>query len=274
MEQAKAHTQTSDVFCSAAGAGSRWSGAVRAGDHQSCRSGRQRHARQLHRGALDAALAVGGAISFDCGPAAHTITVTSVKTITADTAIDGGGLISLSGGMHTGILRVESNGVTLELADLTLRDTDNPYASLGQALYNAGTVPSPTQASSTTTRGRSSIRAAASPSRQAALRPTRTPAVVVPSATSAAASSRGRHRVHRQLRLEISQSAGAIYNGGRRRCQSDHGTHHRQHLRSQRGRHRRCDRQFRGNGSPAACSTAIRAIEGGAIYSARTACSP
>lgn len=40
--------------------------------------------------ALDAALAGGGSVTFNCGPDPATITVTSTKTIYVDTAIDGG----------------------------------------------------------------------------------------------------------------------------------------------------------------------------------------
>jgi hypothetical protein len=61
--------------------------------------------------ALDAALADAGAaaITFDCGPAPHTITVTSEKVITRDLAIDGGGLVTLSGGGATRILKLDSS---------------------------------------------------------------------------------------------------------------------------------------------------------------------
>lgn len=58
--------------------------------------------------ALDAALAVGGVVTFDCGPALHTITVTSEKRIERDTVLDGGGRIALSGGGVTRILSVSA----------------------------------------------------------------------------------------------------------------------------------------------------------------------
>ncbi|MBP1685040.1 MAG: hypothetical protein H6Q33_1183, partial [Deltaproteobacteria bacterium] len=48
--------------------------------------------------ALDAALAGGGSVTFDCGGTAVTITLTTPKTIALDTSIDGGALITLSGG--------------------------------------------------------------------------------------------------------------------------------------------------------------------------------
>jgi hypothetical protein len=48
--------------------------------------------------ALDAALAGGGFVTFDCGPDPVTITISSTKMIDADTTIDGGSLITISGG--------------------------------------------------------------------------------------------------------------------------------------------------------------------------------
>ncbi len=85
--------------------------------------------------ALDAALARGGVIVFDCGgtPASPvTITVTSVKVIDANTTIDGGEAIVLSGGGSTQIFAV-SPGVRLALAHLVLRDGSAPQ---GGALLN------------------------------------------------------------------------------------------------------------------------------------------
>lgn len=58
--------------------------------------------------ALDAALAKGGVVTFDCGAAAATITVTQEKAITKDTVIDGGGKVTLSGGGKTRILHLAS----------------------------------------------------------------------------------------------------------------------------------------------------------------------
>ena len=46
--------------------------------------------------ALDAALTGGGAVTFNCGPNPTTITLSGEKSITADTAVDGGGNVSLS----------------------------------------------------------------------------------------------------------------------------------------------------------------------------------
>ena len=60
--------------------------------------------------ALNAAIADAGAaaITFDCGATPHTIVVTSEKAISRDLVIDGGGLITLSGGGTTRILKLDS----------------------------------------------------------------------------------------------------------------------------------------------------------------------
>ncbi len=47
--------------------------------------------------ALIAAVTKGGVVTFDCGAAAHTITVTSQIDVKKDTVIDGGGKVTLSG---------------------------------------------------------------------------------------------------------------------------------------------------------------------------------
>ena len=61
--------------------------------------------------ALDACLPGGagfnGTVTFNCGGAA-TITVTSTKTISADTTIDGGSLITISGGHSVGVFSVNT----------------------------------------------------------------------------------------------------------------------------------------------------------------------
>src|SRR5262249_36736676 len=58
--------------------------------------------------ALDAALAKGGVITFNCGPGPVTITVTKEKALKQDTVIDGGGKVTLSGGGKTRILHLAS----------------------------------------------------------------------------------------------------------------------------------------------------------------------
>lgn len=64
--------------------------------------------------ALDAALASGGLVTFNCGGAPLTITVTQAKLITQETTIDGGGLITLSGGGMVHVLENDSPLLTLK----------------------------------------------------------------------------------------------------------------------------------------------------------------
>lgn len=72
--------------------------------------------------ALNAALASNnGQIRFDCGPLAHTITVTSEKTISGDLVIDGGGLVALRGSGSTRILAHRVPFGTSPLPTLTIQ---------------------------------------------------------------------------------------------------------------------------------------------------------
>src|SRR5947207_3006738 len=59
-----------------------------------------------------------GTVTFACGGAA-TITVTSTKTISANTTIDGGSLITISGGGTVQVFSVNS-GVTFTVKNLTI----------------------------------------------------------------------------------------------------------------------------------------------------------
>jgi len=58
--------------------------------------------------ALVAALAKGGVVTFDCGAAPVTVTVSAQQDVKLDTVIDGGGTVTLSGGGKTRILHVAS----------------------------------------------------------------------------------------------------------------------------------------------------------------------
>jgi hypothetical protein len=58
--------------------------------------------------AFRAAVAAGGIVTFSCGSAPATITVTSEVPVNADTTIDGGGLVTLSGGGTSRILHITS----------------------------------------------------------------------------------------------------------------------------------------------------------------------
>jgi predicted outer membrane repeat protein len=83
--------------------------------------------------ALDAALAGGGLVTFNCGPNPVTIVV-SEKTITRETMIDGDGLITLSGGDTNRIL-VVAPGTEVELIELTLTGGNG---GRGGAISNGG----------------------------------------------------------------------------------------------------------------------------------------
>jgi cysteine-rich repeat protein len=78
-------------------------------------------------------------VSFNCGPAPVTITVTSEKAITADTAIDGGGRVTLSGGGAVRILTVDASAA-VDVRNLTLADGSGNYGGLGGGIYNSGTL--------------------------------------------------------------------------------------------------------------------------------------
>jgi len=74
--------------------------------------------------AFKGAIATGGVITFACGADPATITLTSEAVIGADTVIDGGGLVTLSGGGTTRILNMdtgnfEATGPLLTVQHLT-----------------------------------------------------------------------------------------------------------------------------------------------------------
>lgn len=71
--------------------------------------------------AFDAALVGGGLVTFDCGASPATIVFTAQKGISASTDLDGGGLVTLSGGDAVRLFDV-TGGATLGIANLTLVD--------------------------------------------------------------------------------------------------------------------------------------------------------
>ena len=89
---------------------------------------------------LDACLPGGagfnGAVTFNCGGAAM-ITVTGTKTISADTTIDGGSLITISGGNAVRVFEV-NKGTTLNVQSLTIANGLGNYAAGG--IVNNGTL--------------------------------------------------------------------------------------------------------------------------------------
>jgi amidase len=71
--------------------------------------------------ALDAALAGGGVVTFDCGLAPATITITSTKSISQPTTIEGGGRVTISGGDRVGVFSVEAEAAfTVQNLTITL----------------------------------------------------------------------------------------------------------------------------------------------------------
>jgi hypothetical protein len=96
---------------------------------------------------LQTAAKVGGTIAFACGAAPATITVSSPIVFTKDTVLDGGGLVTLSGGGASRILRLDSaydlSTPRLVVQRLTFRDgssarTGDDTADGGGAIYRNG----------------------------------------------------------------------------------------------------------------------------------------
>jgi len=74
--------------------------------------------------ALNAALAGGGLVTFDCGPDPVSIDIstgTGTKIIETPTTIDGGGHITISGG-HTVRVFSVNNGINFTVENLTIAD--------------------------------------------------------------------------------------------------------------------------------------------------------
>jgi predicted outer membrane repeat protein len=84
--------------------------------------------------ALTAALAGGGAVTFNCGGPA-TILVLSEKAINQDTVIQGGGAITLTGGQVTRLFRVVAPA-SLTLNNIILDSAYSPSADGGAILSN------------------------------------------------------------------------------------------------------------------------------------------
>ncbi|MBV8886888.1 MAG: hypothetical protein JO235_23240 [Chroococcidiopsidaceae cyanobacterium CP_BM_RX_35] len=99
--------------------------------------------------AFNQAIAKGGTITFNCGSSPYTLTLTSPKTITQDTVIDGGNLVTLDGGSKVRHLIIdtknfEASSPTLTVQNITLANgygPDNPDPSTppgGGAIYRYG----------------------------------------------------------------------------------------------------------------------------------------
>src|SRR5258708_29651918 len=76
-------------------------------------------ADSCNEGALDAALAGGGAITFNCGASPVVINVLKEKDIAQNTTMDGGGLVTISGRNATRVFKV-GTGITLEIHKLNI----------------------------------------------------------------------------------------------------------------------------------------------------------
>jgi predicted outer membrane repeat protein len=87
--------------------------------------------------ALNTALAGGGLVTFNCGAAPFTLVLSAVKNIIADTTVDGGGKITLSGNNATRHFFI-NGGVNFALKNITLANGFSPVG--GGALETAGAL--------------------------------------------------------------------------------------------------------------------------------------
>lgn len=91
--------------------------------------------RTCDEAGLDAAIAAGGTNTFSCG-SATTVTVTAGKIVSvSDTVLDGGGLLTISGGNAWRVF-VVNPGVTATFQNLTIANGFTTYNGAG--LYNDG----------------------------------------------------------------------------------------------------------------------------------------
>jgi len=123
------------VFVACAPATARAAGVVGTGTAASCTDA-----------ALNGALAGGGLVTFNCGSAPATIDIstgTGTKMITADTTIDGGGVITISGGNAVGVFSVDAQ-VTFTMKNLTIAnghdhgDINAEVGGQGGGIHNDG----------------------------------------------------------------------------------------------------------------------------------------
>jgi fibronectin type 3 domain-containing protein len=86
--------------------------------------------------AFEAAIAAGGVVTFNCGPSAYRLILSSTKSITQDTVIDGGNLVTLDGGGQVRQLLLNNNNFDAITPTLTLQ---NVTLANGHGTDNAGT---------------------------------------------------------------------------------------------------------------------------------------
>jgi hypothetical protein len=89
--------------------------------------------------ALDASLAGGGMVTFNCGAEPVTVTISSTKTIAQDTSIDGDGRITVDGQNTVRIFTVNS-GLTFDVRDLTLANGSDGHGGCGGIENDGGTL--------------------------------------------------------------------------------------------------------------------------------------
>lgn len=85
----------------------------------------------------------GGTLSFDCGPEPHLILVTAQRALAGPIVIDGGGRITLSGGLATRIFWVQDQA-EVELRDIVLTHGRSSAGPGGAVLVTGGGAPADT----------------------------------------------------------------------------------------------------------------------------------
>jgi hypothetical protein len=86
--------------------------------------------------AFEAAIAAGGIVTFQCGPSPYKLILSSTKSVTQDTVIDGGNLVTLDGGGQVRQLLLNTNNFEATTPTLTLQ---NITLANGHGTDNAGT---------------------------------------------------------------------------------------------------------------------------------------
>jgi len=86
--------------------------------------------------AFAAAIAAGGVVTFQCGSSPYKLVLSSTKSITQDTVIDGGNLVTLDGGGQVRQLLLNTNNFDATTPTLTLQ---NITLANGHGTDNAGT---------------------------------------------------------------------------------------------------------------------------------------
>jgi fibronectin type 3 domain-containing protein len=86
--------------------------------------------------AFEQAINAGGVVTFNCGPAAYRLVLSSTKSITQDTVIDGGNLVTLDGGGQVRQLLLNNGNFDSTTPTLTLQ---NVTLANGHGTDNGGT---------------------------------------------------------------------------------------------------------------------------------------